>query len=180
MIIPVSPAHIDTLCDVLMAAFADDRFYTYAFGGPDYSRRLRAHFAHGLEDGIAAGMAFTHAQLDSVAIWSHSDLPSAPQREKPAAYQRVVAVLENAAPPAPALYLHILATAPHARGNGAGSALTRHMFDWADARGWPVYLETQTRANLAFYGRLGFRETGLLYDDDGLTIWGMLRPSNQV
>jgi GNAT superfamily N-acetyltransferase len=174
-VIAVTHAHIATLVDVLMDAFATDPFYVRAFAGPHYDAMLRQHFAHAVEDGIATGLTFTRESLDSVALWTHSESPAPPERTKPAAYRAIVTQLDRFAPPPPTLYLHILATASTARGQGAGSALTRHMFGWVDALGWPIYLETQNESNVGFYQALGFRVTQKIDVIDGLPLWGMLR-----
>lgn len=71
---------------------------------------------------------------------------------------RTEAACERARPDRPHWYLRDLGTLPAARGRGAASALVRHRQRRADGVG--LYLESSTRANVPFYERLGFTETG--------------------
>lgn len=53
-------------------------------------------------------------------------------------------------------YLGYIGTKPCARGKGYASRLIRAMTDRADAEQRPVYLESTSEANNAFYARFGF------------------------
>lgn len=55
-----------------------------------------------------------------------------------------------------AYYLVYLGTKPHGRGRGYAGKLLRHMIDKADAENRPVYLESSSLANNAYYRKFGF------------------------
>ncbi len=56
----------------------------------------------------------------------------------------------------PHWYLMALGVDPAHQGEGFGSALVRAGTRRADRDQVPIYLETETGLNVAFYGRLGF------------------------
>jgi len=74
----------------------------------------------------------------------------------------------------PHWYLMMLATDPSRQGQGLGSQLTEVGTAQADAAGIPVYLETGTDANIAFYRKRGFEIMGQA-DAAGFTLTAMLR-----
>jgi GNAT superfamily N-acetyltransferase len=174
-VIAATPSHAARLSALLIDVFAADSFYLRAFAGPGYTERLERHLSATVDETIAAGLAFTTEACDSIALWAHTGSPPPPAREKPETYHALIAQLTPYAPPPPNVYLNLLATAPAARGKGAASALTRHMFVWADARGWPIYLETQKPENVGFYERLGFAVTQRIDAIAGLPMWAMRR-----
>lgn len=55
-----------------------------------------------------------------------------------------------------AYYLVYLGTKPHARGRGYAGKLLRTMIERADAENRPVYLESSSLANNAYYAKWGF------------------------
>lgn len=55
------------------------------------------------------------------------------------------------------LYLLILGVAPAWQGQGLGSRLLRAAIAQSEQEGLPLYLETETERNVAFYARHGFR-----------------------
>lgn len=75
----------------------------------------------------------------------------------------------------PHWYLMSLATRPERQGQGLGGQLMAIGLDQADAAGLPVYLETATDANIAFYGKRGFEVVGQA-QVAGHTLTGMVRP----
>jgi GNAT superfamily N-acetyltransferase len=80
-------------------------------------------------------------------------------------------------PPGAHVCLHHLAVDPGRRRSGLGARLVTDGFERAAADGLPVFLETTTERNVAFYGRLGFT----VHDSGSLgpgapTIWVMRRP----
>ena len=72
-------------------------------------------------------------------------------------------------------YLGLLAVAPEAQGRGVGRALVRAGADRADRDGTGIFLETGTRANVAWYRRLGFRETRPIDLPHGPPHWALWR-----
>jgi ribosomal protein S18 acetylase RimI-like enzyme len=78
-------------------------------------------------------------------------------------------------PPQPFTYLRTLGVHPDLHGRGLGSRLLEQVIRSAPAS-LPVYLETATEKNVAFYTRHGFEcigEFGCL----GVPVWRMLRPA---
>ena len=75
----------------------------------------------------------------------------------------------------PHTYLWFVGVHPDRQGEGVGRALMADLHEWADPA-LPIYLETGTRANAAFYASLGYRELGELPLPSGATMWRMERP----
>jgi GNAT superfamily N-acetyltransferase len=180
MIRIAAPHDADALSALLFDVFADDTFFVHTFDTPDRVARLRAHFAHQVNDAISAGHAFCDETLSAVALWD-ADAPGIPRvlatpRERPARYLDCIRQLAPFMPSAPVLYLNMLATHTRARGRGLASALVRERLVWADVQPLPVYLETQHAHNVGFYNKLGFEVTaeidGVL---PGQRMWGMLK-----
>lgn len=73
---------------------------------------------------------------------------------------RTITALEKAHPREEHWYLSLLGTDPAAQGRGIGSALLAPILERADDEGLPAYLESSKKANLAFYGRQGFEQSG--------------------
>ncbi len=60
----------------------------------------------------------------------------------------------------PHTYLWFVGVDPAAQGRGVGRALMADLHDWSDPSGLPVYLETGTRENAAFYASHGYARAG--------------------
>jgi ribosomal protein S18 acetylase RimI-like enzyme len=75
----------------------------------------------------------------------------------------------------PHWYLLALGTRPERQGQGLGSALVAIGTDQADQARIPVYLETATDADIAFYTKRGFEVIGQT-QVQGYTLSGMVRP----
>lgn len=73
---------------------------------------------------------------------------------------RTVAACERARPRVAHWYLRDVGARPSARGRGVARALVGRRQRDARQAGVGIYLESSTRANVPFYERLGFRETG--------------------
>ena len=76
--------------------------------------------------------------------------------------------------------LLIVGVDPALQGRGRGSALVRDGLARADDSGLPCYLNTNTPANLPFYGHLGFTvlEQASL-GKDGPPAWAMRRDATR-
>jgi len=90
---------------------------------------------------------------------------------------RTLAALERRRPAPPWYFLALLGTEPEAQGLGIASALLTPVLDRCDREGVPALLDTSVEANVAWYGRRGFRVVGELQLGDGPTCWTMLRPA---
>jgi GNAT superfamily N-acetyltransferase len=83
-------------------------------------------------------------------------------------------ITENA-PTMPHWRLNSLAVASTQQRRGFGSVLIQPGLDRADADGVGCYLETPDRANIPFYRRFGFEETGEIGLRDSPSAWRMWR-----
>lgn len=64
---------------------------------------------------------------------------------------------DAAAPTFPVWHLAYIGTLPEAQGKGAASTLIRHRQNQAEDDGIPLYLESSSLENVAFYQRFGFQ-----------------------
>ncbi|MFW6067172.1 MAG: GNAT family N-acetyltransferase [Myxococcota bacterium] len=79
-------------------------------------------------------------------------------------------------PTEPHWYLYNLGVHTRVHGRGAGKRLVAHAIELAEQDARPLYLETQTEANLGFYRRMGFRILDKREPHpEGPPAWGLLR-----
>lgn len=76
----------------------------------------------------------------------------------------------------PHIYLWFIGVTPELHGRGIGRALMAELHGTSDPLGLPVYLETGTMDNVAFYGSLGYRVEGEIELPSGPPMWRMERP----
>jgi len=165
------------------SALKDDPFYraiTVDFQ-EDAERRLsilRDYFSLSISEGRELGVC-THLSdpASGVAVWIG---PNEPELETAAAerkrialrailgpvgfgnYERIVTYMHQRAYElvgSDAWYLSIIAVDPALQGRGLGQQLLAPMLSEADRRGFECYLETFSRRNPAFYGRIGFHQS---------------------
>lgn len=77
-------------------------------------------------------------------------------RKRMMASLRQVGERRTALMPDPHWYVVAIGVDPEFQGRGLGSVLMRHGIARADGDSKPIYLETETEGNVAFYRRLGF------------------------
>lgn len=75
----------------------------------------------------------------------------------------------------PYYYLAVLGVARDHQGKGVGGKLLSELCRRADAERRALYLETQTRRNVAWYEGYGFRVRKSLGSTDSMQIWEMAR-----
>lgn len=76
----------------------------------------------------------------------------------------------------PYLYLSILGVAPQQQSQGIGGRLLRAAIAESERQGLPLYLETETERNVAFYARHGFRTLQqVMLPIVNLPMWEMIR-----
>lgn len=189
---PLDPSETPLAAALAADAFHDDPLFVHLYPDPGRRRRgLRIEFdAYLRRIYFPIGTPETTDELDGLALWIPPGKADAlGWREKlliPMLFRAVgwrqfwIAFRDYAAfdayfPEEPVLYLGTLTVAPSAQGRGVGSALLRSGLERADREGWPVYLETATERNVAFYERNGFRVTGTIPLPYGPTHWAMQR-----
>lgn len=90
---------------------------------------------------------------------------------------RQLAARKKAVMPDPTWHLVAIGVDPAHQGEGLGSALVRSGLHKADLTGSPVYLETETEENVAFYERFGFEVIEqIVVEKVGVPMWLMRRP----
>jgi ribosomal protein S18 acetylase RimI-like enzyme len=164
--------------EVLARAFSDDPLWAAVFTNPaERSETLVHMFAGVTKATIAAkGLAETTPDIAAVGLWlppgkdigmwamvrSGFALPRLVMRLPSQERRRMMAVLRQveerrkALMPEPHWYLSALGVEPERQGTGLGSALVRSGIRRADLEKTPIYLETETEDNVAFYEHLGF------------------------
>ncbi len=183
---------VDRLCHLLAGAFDDDPVLRWLY--PERDRRalaapklFRGERTYGIRHGERP-LTDENADLGA-ALWCpprrwRSGLLYAAACSPAFVHIRVrrlpkllagLSQVESAHPSAPHWYLRTLATTPHARGQGVGTALMRPVLDDCDRDTLGAYLESSKERNIVFYERLGFEVTRALDLLDGPTIYCMYR-----
>ncbi|MDX6359136.1 MAG: hypothetical protein QOH37_2190 [Nocardioidaceae bacterium] len=176
---------------MLARAFDDDPvtawFYRRAGSRPRYLERF---FAWQLNRLLSQDQVHTTAELTGAALWalpdqwreSSADGLRLLRSVGPALMPRLpvalagVARVERHHPAERHMYLAMLGTEPARQGEGIGSAVLGPGLALCDTEGIPAYLESSKEANLAFYGRFGFRVTDeLRLPLGGPPVWLMWR-----
>lgn len=178
MLRPLQRNETDRAGRVLGEAFIADPLWMAAFPDPEQRPELLvAMFIAVTKATFAArGIAETTANVDAVALWlppgknigfwamvnSSFALPrfamklSAPDRNRMMTVLRQLDERKKALMPERHWYLEAVGVSPQRQGDGLGSALVLEGIDRADDGNTPIYLETETEGNVAFYQHLGF------------------------
>jgi GNAT superfamily N-acetyltransferase len=184
---------VESLQDVLQAAFWDDPVMTWLF--PDDSGRSRRSarlFKLLLERHyLPMHTVWTTSEAAGAALWAppeHWKIPtvdivrSLPEfvasfgRWTPRAL-RFLDCVDRQHPAEPHWYLGVLGTNPPEQGRGVGSALIAPVLERCDRDGVPAYLESSKESNIAFYARHGFELTGeIRAPHGGPVLYPMWRP----
>ena len=195
----LAPPDADRAGHVLAQAFLDDPLNVSFYADPAQRAARTPPMYHflarfGIEAGIAWGVG---EPLASVALWSG---PSSPRMGllrilragglrlafSPLIWRvpRAARIFGEAGrmqehyAPEPHLYLQVLGTLPEAQGSGFGAALVRAMIAEADRANLPIYTETMTPRNVAWYEHFGFRVMEHYRPPTSdLNLWGFKRPA---
>lgn len=179
---------IHRICRTARMAFADDPLFRWLYPdlddyhaqspGPWYfvgRRSLTLDCLYTTDDSVAIGMFFPPGRPD-VEV----DAPPVPGVEPPGPellgkFAALGEAMHEHTPPEDHWYLNVLATHPDWQRQGLGAAIIEAVASTCRRDGLPLYLETQTTANVAYYGHLGFRvRSEWDIPLDGPHMWGML------
>jgi GNAT superfamily N-acetyltransferase len=162
---------------VLRWLFPDDDEY-FAGDGRTLHFLMRNWLAHGhtytTDDGVAVAVFVPPGRPEIDAIFDPSDPPMpAGLLER---FDIIGPVLAANTPAEPHWYLQLLGTHPDWQRQGLGALLIEQIGEVCDREGLPMYLETETIENVAYYGRLGFQVTAEWdVPAGGPHMWGMRR-----
>jgi GNAT superfamily N-acetyltransferase len=170
-------------------AFADDPLVGWFFEH-SYAETADEFFATLFDIRVDDGEVWVTDDAVSIAEWNPPDGlrgPEEPRTERwrhagerftPLTidrFRRWGELIEPLLPPQPYWYLGMLATHPDWQRQGLARAVLRPVGERADREGVPVYLETATEEDVAFYAGLGFTIRHTLDVPDGPHTWGMWR-----
>lgn len=196
VVLPASWADRDSAARVLAEAFAEDEHTVGLLPAGDRHRRLVAMFTLSVSETLRAGghvwlaRDIDDGRLLGAAVWQAPGESRGPLSEvrEAASYIRIygprfrdaVTTYRTAdahRPRVPHWYLAEIGASPDARGRGVASALIRHRLAVADARGYGMYLESSSPANVPIYQRFGFGEIGPIPARGTAPLIGMWRPA---
>ena len=169
--------HIKPASLMLVRAFKDDPFNTYAF--PDLEERVKkmpCAYQFLLRYYISYGRCYiTSPELEGVAVWIHSDNLGAsfwrmiisgsiwPALKMGMGTSRRMQVLTDYIEkkhrqlvPGKHWYLFLIGVDPEYQGKGYASKLLNGMLSEIDKEGLPCYLETEVKKNAPIYRHFGF------------------------
>jgi GNAT superfamily N-acetyltransferase len=181
-------ARASALAPVFGRAFVHEPMMCWPLGsGGDLAARFTRCFAFFLEVALPLGVVWVAGQTDGVAVWIAPGQPEAwelhPWNQPPILdmaedggrrYAEFWDWVARHEPPEPAWQLDTIAVEPELQGRGVGRKLIEAGLARARADGTSAFLSTGTPANVAIYGRCGFR----VYDQadapgGGPRIWFM-------
>lgn len=182
---------------VLAEAFSDYPWTRWTIDARDHRQRIEGLQRLTLERvGLPHGQVWivdVDGTIEAAAIWMDSRTPP-PERvwagmaseqrllegdrhDASRAAERAVSRLR---PERPHLYLGTVGTRSVSRRRGLGAAVLEPALANADDEQMHAFLETSSKANLRFYGRLGFELIDEVRIDGGPPVWGMLREPMEV
>ncbi|MGE3269356.1 MAG: GNAT family N-acetyltransferase [Chloroflexota bacterium] len=189
-------AEVSPAAEMLARAFAQDPLT--ALLAPDPARReakAQWYFSVVARYGLAFGEVWTVGNVDGAAIWwGPGAVTPSPARAAYAGFDEGEAVLgvdvweqtleigwmvadvHERAISEPHWYLNTLGVRPERQRAGLGRALLTSMLDRLDRERLPVYLDTGTAENVAYYQQHGFQLAAEDTDErTGVRIYGMCR-----
>jgi ribosomal protein S18 acetylase RimI-like enzyme len=166
---------VDTAAITLERAFFSDPMFTWIFPEPaTRPAALRRLMRVPLEYGVRYGRVATSYDAKAVCIWIppgpgmtiprmiRSGMLGVPFRIGFGPFGKFMRAndtmdkIHKKCVPEPHCYLIVVGVDPELQNRGVGSTLVKEGLTQADQTGYPCYLETSEKRNLAFYERLGF------------------------
>jgi GNAT superfamily N-acetyltransferase len=180
-------ADLVRLCRAAMHAFADDPIFRWFypddadyFAGdgatlrPFIRRWLAYDCTYTTDDGVSLA-AFIPPGRPEVEV-EPEPFAIPPSEELLAKFMAIGPAMHEHTPPETHWYLNMLGTHPHWQRQGLGTLVMSPITELCDRDGLPLYLETETVANVAYYSHLGFTvRSEWDVPLDGPHMWGMLR-----
>jgi GNAT superfamily N-acetyltransferase len=188
-----TPRELDRLSQILALAFADDPVFSWLL--PDESTRpaqLLRFFKLEVERRVLpSGRVWTGDRADGVSLELPSDSWQLSPRDQTFRTPVFIRIFGRRMPQATALsaameklhpteahyYIPYAGVAPHAQGQGLGTALLGRTIGRCDKEGFPAYLEATSERNAALYSRLGFEHLRQFSVGNSPPIWPMRRPA---
>ncbi len=187
---------------LLTSSFHADPNFVDLFPDEDVRRRVLPHvFATGLRDALSFGSVYAASSgrgLCGVAAWLppgkstlslRRQLRSLPGLARmlttaPHSVRRLVSFQAGAArfrPTQPYWYLQMIGVDPTSQGSGIGTRLLEPILGHTEETQQRCYLETNTKRNVAWYEKLGFRviNPSVSFTPGGPPNWTMLRHPKQ-
>jgi ribosomal protein S18 acetylase RimI-like enzyme len=181
---------VPRIAETMASAMHGEAMLHWSFGTEGFATRIRRHFAH--FDGELTRRGWFRLVEDGAgaAVWIPPDqreeeetiTPAPPGEEEEILggnAERWLAFwtwVEHHRPEEPHAYLSHIGVHPSRQGRGLGTTLMRDGVERSDAAGVPIWLETSTARNAAYYLGFGFRT---VVDEDapdgGPHIWFMRR-----
>ncbi len=192
-VVPITPSLIRGAAQAIADGFFDNEIWVWTLRRDWQRRRVlpryyRTMIRHVFEP---RGAAWTTADTTGGALWIPPGMSALRARERIAEFlsllpegvpalsrgTRIEELMVAHRPREPHWYLSTLSVEPGSQGRGIGSALMEPGIALVDADRMGAYLETQRRANVPFYRRFGFEETGEIKLADSPPLWKMWRPA---
>ena len=125
--------------------------------------------------GAVAGMTFWRI-LRSGALWPGMKIGTQIARKMQPIFRPIETDRRENMDGKPYIYLQVIGVAPAFQGQGFGGKLLRALIEKSEQTGLPLYLETETKANVSMYEYFGFavmKEIALPIIN--LPMWEMIR-----
>jgi GNAT superfamily N-acetyltransferase len=187
---------LDRVSEVLAQAFEDDPVFSWLL--PDESKRawqLLRFFKLEVERRVLPhGRVWMGDRADGVSLELPSDWWQLSPRDQTFRTPVFIRIFGRRLPQATALtvamekvhpteahyYIPYVGVAPHAQGEGLGTALLARTIARCDKEGFPAYLEATSERNAALYSRLGFQHLRRFTVGNSPPIWPMRRPPSEL
>lgn len=194
----LTKAELDWAADFLTAVFLAGTPITKLFFPPEIERKLRYFMLCNCALALNTGECYATAARDGLALWlppgkssmSMADMWNAGMFWAPVEYgmrgtAKVIGFahhiekMQKKHAPMPHYYLFLTAVESKQQRQGISTALIGNMLERIDEERMPVYLETQSAANVEVYQKLGFEmiEKRAFPFTPDVYNWGMLRPA---
>ncbi len=183
-------ADLDRVCRTARLAFAADPVFRWLYpGDEDYHGQSPGAWYHVGRRSLALGCTYTSDDAVAIGMFFPPGRPEVdvddtpvpgvrpPDDELRAKFAVLGDLMHEHTPVDEHWYLNVLATHPDWQRQGLGAAIIAPIAEQCRADGVPLYLETQSLANVAYYTHLGITvRSEWDIPLDGPHMWVMLKP----